>query len=54
MGHSSIRVTQEVYVHVTTDVYDRFYDATSGAIPGATTSPLAASRWKLPAADQEQ
>jgi integrase len=30
MGHSSIRVTQEVYVHVTTDVYDRFFEATQG------------------------
>jgi integrase len=28
MGHSSIRVTQEIYVHVCADVYDRFYDAT--------------------------
>src|SRR3954447_18126262 len=29
MGHSSIRVTQEIYVHVTNDVYDRFFEATS-------------------------
>jgi integrase len=28
MGHSSIRVTQEIYVHVCADVYDRFFDAT--------------------------
>lgn len=26
--HSSIRVTQEIYVHVCADVYDRFFDAT--------------------------
>src|SRR5438270_516888 len=30
MGHSSIRVTQEIYVHVTNDVYDRLFDATQG------------------------
>jgi integrase len=30
MGHSSIRVTQEIYVHVSSDVYDRFFDATLG------------------------
>lgn len=30
MGHSSIRVTQEIYVHVCSDVYDRFFDATRG------------------------
>ena len=28
MGHSSIRVTQEIYVHVSSDVYDRFFHAT--------------------------
>jgi len=28
MGHSSIRVTQEIYVHVCPDVYDRFFEAT--------------------------
>jgi integrase len=28
MGHSSIRVTQEFYVHVCADLYDRFFDAT--------------------------
>jgi integrase len=31
MVHSSIRVTQEIYVHVTNDVYDRFFDATSAS-----------------------
>ena len=29
LGHSSIRVTQEIYVHVCSDVYDRFFDATA-------------------------
>jgi len=29
MGHSSIRVTQEIYLHVYDDVYDRFYAATT-------------------------
>ena len=24
MGHSSIRVTQEIYIYVCADVYDRF------------------------------
>jgi integrase len=28
MGHSSIRVTQEIYIHVCADVFDRFFDAT--------------------------
>jgi integrase len=28
LGHSSIRVTQEIYIHVTDDVYDRLYAAT--------------------------
>ena len=31
LGHSSIRVTQEIYVHVGSDVYDRFFDATGEA-----------------------
>jgi hypothetical protein len=31
MGHSSIRVTQEIYVHVTSEVYNRFYIATGGS-----------------------
>jgi integrase len=30
MGHSSIRVTQEIYIDVTSDVFDRFLDATGG------------------------
>jgi integrase len=29
MGHSSIRVTQDVYIHVHGDFYQRFYDATA-------------------------
>ena len=29
LGHSSVRVTQEIYVHVSSDVYDRFFDATA-------------------------
>jgi len=28
LGHSSIRVIQEIYVHVSSDVFDRFFDAT--------------------------
>ncbi|MHB8463379.1 MAG: tyrosine-type recombinase/integrase [Acidimicrobiales bacterium] len=28
MGHSSVRVTQDIYIHVYGDVYDRFYQAT--------------------------
>jgi hypothetical protein len=28
MGHSSVRVIQDTCVHVSSDVYDRFYDAT--------------------------
>jgi integrase len=28
MGHSSVRVTQDICIHVSSDVYDRFYDAT--------------------------
>jgi hypothetical protein len=29
MGHSSIRVTKEIEIHVASDVYDRFFEATS-------------------------
>jgi integrase len=29
MGHSSTRVTQDVYIHVHGDLYQRFYDATA-------------------------
>jgi site-specific recombinase XerD len=28
LGHSGTRVTQDVYVHVHDDVYQRFYEAT--------------------------
>jgi len=28
LGHSSVRVTQDIYIHVHGDVYQRFYDAT--------------------------
>jgi integrase len=28
LGHSSIRVTQDIYIHVHGDLYQRFYDAT--------------------------
>jgi integrase len=28
LGHSSTRVTQDVYIHVHGDLYQRFYDAT--------------------------
>ena len=38
MGHSSIRVTQEIYVHVSNDVYDRFFDATEVTGPSSTTA----------------
>ena len=39
MGHSSIRVTQEIYVHVCADVYDRFFDATAGRRPALAARP---------------
>jgi len=29
LGHSSTRVTQDVYIHVHGDLYQRFYEATS-------------------------
>jgi integrase len=29
MGHSSTRVTQDIYIHMRTDMYERFYDATT-------------------------
>jgi integrase len=29
LGHSSTRVTQDVYIHVHGDLYQRFYDATA-------------------------
>ncbi|MGH9152551.1 MAG: tyrosine-type recombinase/integrase [Acidimicrobiales bacterium] len=29
LGHSSVRVTQEVYIHVHGDLYQRFFDATA-------------------------
>ncbi len=29
LGHSSVRITQEVYIHVHGDLYQRFYDATA-------------------------
>lgn len=29
LGHSSTRVTQDIYIHVNGDLYQRFYDATS-------------------------
>lgn len=32
LGHSSVRVTQDVYVHVHDDLYQRFYTATSGQL----------------------
>jgi hypothetical protein len=28
LGHSSIRVTQDIYIQVHGDLYQRFYDAT--------------------------
>lgn len=28
MGHSSTRVTQDIYVHIRSDIYDRFFAAT--------------------------
>jgi integrase len=28
LGHSSTRVTQDIYIHVRDDMYDRFYNAT--------------------------
>lgn len=29
MGHSSTRVTQDIYIHVRGDMYDRFFRATA-------------------------
>jgi hypothetical protein len=29
LGHSSTRVTQDIYIHVNDDLFDRFYNATS-------------------------
>lgn len=29
LGHSSTRVTQDIYIHVHGDLYQRFYEATS-------------------------
>jgi integrase len=29
LGHSPIRVTQDIYIHVHGDLYNRFYDATA-------------------------
>ena len=31
LGHSSTRVTQDIYIHVRGDVYQRFFNATSRA-----------------------
>lgn len=28
LGHSSLRVTQDIYIHVHDDLYGRFYEAT--------------------------
>ncbi len=28
MGHSSTRVTQDIYIHVRDDMFDRFFQAT--------------------------
>jgi integrase len=28
LGHSSTRVTQDIYVHVRDDMFDRFFEAT--------------------------
>lgn len=28
LGHSSIRVTQDIYIHVHGDLYERFFEAT--------------------------
>lgn len=29
LGHSSTRVTQDIYIHFRDDMFDRFYDATA-------------------------
>ncbi len=29
LGHSSTRVTQDIYVHIRPDIYDRFFNATA-------------------------
>ena len=28
LGHSSVRVTQDIYIHIHNDLYTRFYTAT--------------------------
>lgn len=33
LAHSSVRVTQDVYIHVHDDLYQRFYTATSRQLP---------------------
>jgi integrase len=33
MGHSSTRVTQDIYIHVRDDMFDRFFDATAQRQP---------------------
>jgi integrase len=38
LGHSSTRVTQDIYIHVTDDLYNRFYTATA---PDAATAARA-------------
>jgi integrase len=35
LGHSNIRVTQDIYIHVHGDLYQRFYDATDHQSPTA-------------------
>ena len=36
LGHSSTRVTQDVYIHVHGDLYQRFYDATAASCANAS------------------
>jgi integrase len=46
MGHSSIRVTKEIYIHVTDDVYDHFCrDRRSGSVSDDIDDP---DEWVLP------
>ena len=39
MGHSSTRVTQDIYIHVRGDMYDRFFHATTDYFNEADPEP---------------
>lgn len=47
MVHSSTRVTQDIYIHVRGDMYDRFFEATGELLP-AMTLLTPARGWRAP------